>query len=187
MDAFFGAGILFVSEDGRSVLSGYHPKLNRLSGFGGKCHEDEEPLETAVREIVEEIFGLFDISQECSLELSSCIRNIPKNNADYILYIESETRLFEMAYILQKNNYVSPYYLEFPKNSFELNNFRQQKEDMEITRIDYFFIRDLQDKRGLLTKEFYSDLQKYLLLSTPQEYTDELIMFSKMLENMDSI
>ena len=184
MATFFGAGILFLSEDNRSVLSGFHPKLNRWSGFGGKRRGNEEALETAVREVIEEVFGVFNPSEECILELSSCIQSIPKNNADYILYIESESRLFEMAYILHSNNYVSPYYLSLPKNSFELNRFRQLKEEMEITRIDYFLIKELQDKRGLITKEFYSDIQKYIILTSPQEYIDDTALFIKFLDDM---
>lgn len=172
MASFFGAGILFTSEDNCSVLYGFHPKLNRWSGFGGKRRNHEEAIETAVRELVEEIFGIFNLSEECILELSSCIQSIPKNNADYILYIEHESCLFKIAYILDSNNYVSPYYLSLPKNSFELNRFRQLKEGMEITQIDYFLIKELQDKRGLITKEFYSDIQKYLVLTSPQEYID---------------
>ena len=43
-----GAGILFVEVQSKSVLAGFHPKLNRLSGFGGKSHGEEKPEQTAV-------------------------------------------------------------------------------------------------------------------------------------------
>lgn len=189
MPAFFGAGILFVSENCNSVLSGFHPKLNRWSGFGGKCRNEESPLVTAVREVIEEIFGIFDVSHGCLLELICCIHSLPNNNSGYILYIESETKLFQMADILVKNNYISPYYLTLPKNAFELNHFRQSKEEMEITRIESFYIIDLQDKKGLLTNEFYNDIQKYVMFPRHYEFVTDSAMFKNILEELgdDSI
>jgi hypothetical protein len=189
MPAFFGAGILFVSENCNSVLSGFHPKLNRWSGFGGKCYNEESPLVTAVREVIEEIFGIFDVSHGCLLELICCIHSLPNNNSGYVLYIESETKLFQMVDILVKNNYISPYYLTLPKNAFELNHFRQSKEEMEITRIESFYIIDLQDKKGLLTNEFYNDIQKYVMFPRHYEFVTDSAMLKNILEELgdDSI
>ena len=58
------AGILFVDTQSKSVLAGFHPKLNRLSGFGGKSQGEESAAQTAVREVSEELFGVFNLAPE---------------------------------------------------------------------------------------------------------------------------
>jgi len=53
------AGILFT--DGRLVLAGYNSKHLLISGIGGKAKENETPIQTAIRETVEELFELEEI------------------------------------------------------------------------------------------------------------------------------
>jgi len=52
--SFSAAGILF--QDGKNFLSGWNPSLDSWSGFGGKRRGFETSIETAIREVVEEIF-----------------------------------------------------------------------------------------------------------------------------------
>ena len=184
MDVFFGAGVLFISEDEQSVLTGFHPKLNRWSGFGGKSQENEKPLQTAVREVIEEIFGIFSLSNECFTEISTCVTDHPQNEGGYIVFIEPISTLFKMAEVLRKKNYKSEYYLEIPSTTSELFNTRYFSIEMEISRLEFFLLKDLQDRRGSLTQEFYQDIQKFCFLSA-HEYTDELLILEKLLEDFN--
>lgn len=174
MEEFFGAGILFISETGNSVLTGFHPKLNRWSGFGGKSRENEVAVETAVRKVIEELFGIFHPSLDCIAEIAECIESNPQNEGGYMLFIETAKTLFIMTDILEKHQCYSEYYVDIPKNNTELISKRLYLESMEIQKVEYFALKNLQDMRGSITDEFYSDIQSYLLLSdiTLHEYND---------------
>ena len=179
MEEFFGAGILFISESGNSVLTGFHPKLNRWSGFGGKRRGTELALETAVREVIEELFGVFSLSSECFSEIMSCIESTPQNEGGYMLFIETEKTIFMLSDILIKHQCYSDYYVNIPMNNNELVSNRFYLETMEIQKIEYFPLINLQDMRGSITDEFYSDIQSYLLLSelSSHEYNDMSLTF----------
>jgi 8-oxo-dGTP pyrophosphatase MutT (NUDIX family) len=56
------AGIMFT--DGKFVLAGYNPKKCHISGIGGKAEEGETPIQTAIRETLEELFELETIPEE---------------------------------------------------------------------------------------------------------------------------
>ena len=57
---FSSAGILFEDSDTAEpkYLSGWNPKLNAWSGLGGKRRGEETAWQTALREVIEEVFGL---------------------------------------------------------------------------------------------------------------------------------
>ncbi len=69
VDPITGAGILFT--DGVHCLAGLQMKKNKwiLSGLGGKREEDEPLYITALRECLEELLGLNNISQTFLYEL----------------------------------------------------------------------------------------------------------------------
>jgi hypothetical protein len=53
---YSAAGVLIT--DGRHVLAGYQEARGAVTGFGGKREGDEEPLQTAWRELFEELLGV---------------------------------------------------------------------------------------------------------------------------------
>ena len=53
-----GAGILFFDKSLATILAGYQPKHGKWSGFGGRSLEGESSLQTAFREVCEELFGI---------------------------------------------------------------------------------------------------------------------------------
>lgn len=56
------AGIMFT--DGKFVLAGYNPRKFHISGIGGKAEENETPIQTAIRETLEELFELETIPED---------------------------------------------------------------------------------------------------------------------------
>ena len=62
------AGVLFTN--GHIALAGYHPYKLQLSGLGGKRNpEDIDPLDTAFRELLEELFGVHPVPPAFMKEL----------------------------------------------------------------------------------------------------------------------
>lgn len=105
------AGCLFTN--GTHVLAGYQGTIN---GIGGKAEEGEEPQATALREMLEEIFGLhsFDIEK---------IRLPPQKiivKKSYNIFVYSFDDLEAMCSMLKGAGVVSPMYSEIPTTVWEL-------------------------------------------------------------------
>ena len=161
-----GAGILFVEAQSKSVLAGFHPKLNRLSGFGGKSHGEEKPEQTAVREVVEELFGVFNLAPEHINVFAGQLR-ASKVYSEYTLFIEPLETIFELSAFLSKNGYFSPFYNQLPLSVSELIYHRILSKTTEVTDISLFALRDIGDMRHALTPEFYADLTTLSLKPDP--------------------
>jgi hypothetical protein len=54
------AGILFAN--GNTFLAGYKSYKGHITGIGGKAHGDETLIQTAIRETLEELLGITEIS-----------------------------------------------------------------------------------------------------------------------------
>jgi len=105
------AGCLFTN--GTHVLAGYQ---GCISGIGGKAEEGEEPQATALRETLEEIFGIygFDIEK---------IRVEPKKiivKKSYTIFVYDFDDLESICSILKRSVGVSPMYSEIPTTVWEL-------------------------------------------------------------------
>jgi len=104
------AGCLFTN--GTHVLAGYQGTIN---GIGGKAEEGEEPQTTALREMLEEIFGLeFDIEK---------IRFEPKKiivKKSYTIFVYDFDDLESMCSVLKGCSIVSPMYSEIPTTVWDL-------------------------------------------------------------------
>lgn len=104
------AGCLFTN--GTHVLAGYQGTIN---GIGGKAEEGEEPQATALREMLEEIFGIvFDIEK---------VRLPPQKiivKKSYNIFVYSFDDLEAMCSMLKGAGVVSPMYSEIPTTVWEL-------------------------------------------------------------------
>jgi hypothetical protein len=151
------AGILFVDTQSKSVLAGFHPKLNRLSGFGGKRRGEELPEQTAVREVTEELFGVFNLAPE---HIDAFAEELGSSTVydGYSLFVEPIETVFKLSMFLSKNGYFSPFYSELPLSVSELIHYRSHSKTTEVTNILLFALRDIGDMRQALTPEFYTDI-----------------------------
>jgi hypothetical protein len=151
------AGILFVDTQTKSVLAGFHPKLNRLSGFGGKSRGDEMAAQTAVREVSEEIFGIFNLAPE---HINAFAEELGSSKVydGYSLFVEPIETVFKLSAFLSKNGYFSPFYNQLPLSVSELIYHRILSKTTEVTDVSLFALRDIGDMRHALTPEFYTDL-----------------------------
>ena len=104
------AGCLFTN--GTHVLAGYQGTIN---GIGGKAKEGEEPQATALREMLEEIFGVvFDIEK---------VRLPPQKiivKKSYTIFVYDFDDLESMCSTLKASSIVSPMYSEIPTTVWDL-------------------------------------------------------------------
>ena len=102
------AGCLFTN--GTHVLAGYQ---GCISGIGGKAEEGEEPQTTALREMLEEIFGIkFDIEKIRLTPQKIIVKNA------YTIFVYSFDDLEAMCDVLQGME--SPFYTKIPTTVWEL-------------------------------------------------------------------
>ena len=127
-----GAGVIFT--DGNLILAGYQPNKRKpfVSGIGGRKEEGETYWETAIREMVEEIFELKTIPKELCKNIQSSIqpkKTIIKNGYANLHY--SFEDLYTIMQLLKKYDMQSEVYEPMPTNLLELL-FQRQCKDKKV-------------------------------------------------------
>ena len=131
MIIMISAGILFVQNN--HILCGYNTKEGKWSGLGGKCEENEASFITAIRETIEELFGITLVLEQIHiLEKLLKYKSIQNNNS-YIFYEMNIDNIFVMANFLKD----SPYYDSLPKNIVDLLCNRKYVSNQEITYLEF--------------------------------------------------
>ena len=106
------AGCVFKNDT--HILAGYQPRKRCINGIGGKPEEGEDSHRTAVREMLEEVFGV------CSDELIQAVYQIPYSEKiekkSYTMYIYSFEDLENICKIVKD----SPFYTMIPETVWEL-------------------------------------------------------------------
>jgi len=133
-----GSGVLF--HDETHFIAGYQPKLGLISGIGGKKEAgDKNAKITALREMLEELFGYSDSK---IIDALSTIKEEKVIEHDtYTVYVYSLYHLSSMLHIISTFRIQSDYYEQNPLT-----------------------IRDLIYKRLLLQGEGHQELTKIHLL-----------------------
>jgi hypothetical protein len=146
------AGVFF--HDQTHVLGGYQPKIGLITGIGGKKEPgDKDSKTTALREMVEELFGYTDyriVDALTPIKEENCI------DGAYTIYVFSFFQLSRMLYTISTFQLTSPYYKEHPLTIPDLIYKRLSPEGQEITRLHLIpfhrteglspdFIEDIKD------------------------------------------
>jgi len=108
---YTSAGCMFTSGVGGHVLAGL--QKGSISGIGGKRQAgDDNFFHTALREMLEELFGIYDkwmISYLVSVEHERIVKR-----GSYIIVVYSMGALEQMMQIIKNHGRVSDLYSEFP-------------------------------------------------------------------------
>jgi len=116
--------------DGVRVLAGYQTKTGKIGGFGGKSHPAESRTETALRETIEELFGIMDVPAEliAKLPISQSTIEYP----EYTCFIYNFDDL--QTFIRRAGRYInsSPVYAVFPTTVWELVQNRIFSDSAEV-------------------------------------------------------
>jgi len=118
---FLAAGTLFTN--GTHVLAGYQKGYTSpsISGIGGKREGTESYIETALRETVEELFGLSVVPLVLLNRMKGLLepRRIHKTGS-YVLVIYNFNDLEKILELVRRDVKVSPLYKTLPKSISEL-------------------------------------------------------------------
>ena len=126
-----GAGCMFT--DGVRVLAGYQNKTGKISGFGGKSNEGETAIQTALRETVEELFGVEVVTVEliAKLPVSDHRIDYPQYTCFIYSFTDLETFLRRSKRVLGS----SSLYEEFPETLGDLLFRRISGDDCEVSEL----------------------------------------------------
>ena len=158
---FDSAGILFEDKDNSTFLSGWNPKQQAWSGFGGKRRGNETAWETALREVIEELFGIFLLPVSLNTMQQALSPMEFFQTKKYVCFIMPLTFVFRLSEMLEMIEYKSPFYKVFPqtKDDLLLKRTIQLKKTPEITElcflkstftgpIDFYFKSDILTLKG---------------------------------------
>lgn len=155
---FSSAGILFQDIHKGQFLSGFNPKLQSWSGLGGKRIGNETAWETAIREVVEELYGIHLPSASLNTLHESIHPMEYFQNGDYICFVLPIEYVFKLGKLLSLIEYKSPFYPEgYPTTIDDLIEKRTLEgiNHVEITElmllkpnfhgpIDFYFLSDIK-------------------------------------------
>ena len=131
---FKAAGVVFT--DGKLILAGYQPlkKTPFISGIGGSKEPGESYKETALREMVEE---LFEVPPPAGLiaELKKHKPNRVLHTGTYVRLVYTFEDLDAMLKLMKTYSLKSPLYDTFPETLMELLFERRPKAKVEISHL----------------------------------------------------
>jgi hypothetical protein len=143
------AGCLFTN--GTHVLAGYQGTIN---GIGGKAQEGEEPQATALRETLEEIFGIYEFDIEK-------VRLPPQKiivKKSYTIFVYDFDDLESMCSILKWSGVKSLMYSEIPTTVWDLIVKRLPIES-EVTALCLLPVVDHPRHMPFVEPYFVSDIR----------------------------
>ena len=116
--------------DGTRVLAGYQTKTRKIGGFGGKTEGSENRIQTALRETIEELFGVVDVPAELisKLPISENYIEYPEYTCFFYNFEDLQT------FIRRASRYIksSQLYAVFPTTVWELIQNRNYTDSAEV-------------------------------------------------------
>ena len=151
--AYTSAGCMFLGEN--HVLAGFQNKPSPcISGIGGKKQGDEIFFETAIREMLEELLGIYNtdlIDPLLSIEYEKVV-----NNGDYYIVVYTFSALEKMLRLVKHLGCTSPFYSELPLSVCDLV-FKRKSDLKAVQEITHLCILPLT--AGPIKRHFLEDLR----------------------------
>jgi len=146
------SGLLFTNE--KLFLAGYKSFKSHITGIGGKPQEhDASKLATAIRETIEELFGIKEVNNEVIEHLLITLQPFKEvTNDSYTHFLCSfEDLKYTLTYCYLRIQ-TSPYYSVFPTTIEQLLFERKNTERAEIAQLCLLpFSSDLRIARHLMS------------------------------------
>lgn len=144
------AGILFTN--GNVFLAGYKSYKGHITGIGGKPSGDETLPQTAIRETLEELLGIPEVSLFFLKLFERTLLPFKKiENGGYTHFLCTFDDLETFLTIAEIAFTISPFYDTFPRTLGDLVTQRKNTERAEITHLAILpFVGDLRIARHLV-------------------------------------
>ena len=133
-DNYTSAGIVFT--DGKLILAGYQPYKMYISGIGGSKKPHETYTQTALREMLEELFEIDTIPGPLISDIVNTVK--PQKvlqNKQYVMLVYTFTDLDRIFELLSKYELSSRAYDTIPTTLIELLFSRKFREKNEISHL----------------------------------------------------
>jgi hypothetical protein len=131
-----GAGCIFTN--GKLILAGYQPykKVPVISGIGGSCNSGEDYIDTAHRELLEELFGFEgDLTNLIMLVKNTVSSSKYITDGPYINLVYNFDDLSAILVLLNKQSAHSKFYDKFPQCIEDLLLKRKLIQGAEIQHL----------------------------------------------------
>ncbi len=159
---YAAAGVLFT--DDRFVLAAWQPHktIPKLSGIGGLREGAESYSITALREMVEELYGCAEVPVTLlqKLLIKFHPRTVFKNH-EYVNLVYTFKDLEKMLQIINKSGIKSYYYKTLPKTVLELVFNRQKSVTAEVEAFALLPVGMFRN--GCIDPNFESDVKMGIL------------------------
>jgi len=156
------AGCFFT--DGNLYLAGYQPnkKIPCINGIGGRGEEGEEEVQTALRELVEELFDIHPVPPGLQEEIQKKIEpSLRICNEGYSILQYSFDDLESILKLIQSRGMQSKLYKEFPTTIGDLVLKRRVSTNSEISHLVLLpFISHSDGKEFIISSNLISDLKQ---------------------------
>ena len=158
---FKAAGVVFT--DGTLILAGYQPlkKSPFISGIGGSKEPGENYKETALREMVEELFEV-PPPAELIAELKKYRPNRVLHTGTYVRLVYTFEDLEAMLKLMKTYSPKSPLYDTFPETLMELLFDRRPKVKVEISHLCLLPVVKHDTRDPLVVPYFVKEMCDYL-------------------------
>lgn len=117
------------------VLMGYQPDKQAISGLGGKPMGHETLIETALRETIEEMFGLHPKKKLMDVLLSIFSGRTSVKNGTYTMFTGNLADLEMFMMSVREHSDGSPYYKKFPRTLDDLLFDRRTPLGVEVSHL----------------------------------------------------
>lgn len=157
---FEAAGVLFT--DKRIVLGGWQPRkaMPKVSGIGGLRNGDEPYMVTALREMVEELYGCAEVPVALLHKLMNKFEPVKVfRNQTYITVVYSFDQLAGMLECINKAGIITYYYVRPPKNHKDLIFKRQKSATAEVE--SFALLPVAMFDGGCIDPDFVADVKIY--------------------------
>ena len=133
---FKSAGCIFTN--GRHILAGFQDKHQNpsMNGFGGKRMDNEQPIDTALRETIEELYGYDTVPTQLIDKIKWHI-HIPKplDRGDYKAFVYSFEDLRTIQWHVKYHMHASAVYIKMPFTLEELILNRLPSPTSEVKQL----------------------------------------------------
>lgn len=154
------AGCFFT--DGRLYLAGYQPMKKKpcISGIGGHMEEGETELQTAIRELIEELFEINPVpkSVQKDIEIYVAPQKIVRN-LSYTIFQYSFNDLETILKLMKQYDLKSPLYNSFPLTVADLV-FHRLSPTNTLPEISHLVILPFVKNKNLICPFLLSDICK---------------------------